>query len=87
MPGHVRDKIKSERAAALSKTAEAAARRFLEERIGERRVVLFEEFTGDGFVTGYTDNYIKVYARGNEINCFKEVRLLEIYKDGMKGEI
>lgn len=87
MPGHVRDKIKSERAAALSKTAEAAARRFLEERTGERRVVLFEEFTGDGFVTGYTDNYIKVYARGNEINCFKEVRLLEIYKDGMKGEI
>jgi hypothetical protein len=38
-------------------------------------------------VTGYTDNYIKVYAEGSEINCFKEVRLLERYRDGMKGEI
>ena len=45
-----------------------------------------EERDGD-LVTGYTDNYIKVYAEGSEINCFKEVRLLERYRDGMKGEI
>ncbi len=59
---------------------------FLEKCIGDRRTVLFEESDGD-LVTGYTDNYIKVYAEGSEINCFKEVRLLERYRDGMKGEI
>ncbi len=40
-------------------------------------------------ISGYSDNYIKVYALGSEadLNCLKKVRLLEEYKDGMKGEI
>ena len=69
----------------LLDAGENCARRFFEGCVGQRRRVLFEEQEGE-YVTGYTDNYIKVYAHGNEINCFKEVTLLEIYKDGMKGE-
>lgn len=44
---------------------------------------------GETYITGYTDNYIKVYVPGGRenLNSFKEVKLLEIYKDGMKGEI
>ncbi|MBQ8563079.1 MAG: tRNA (N(6)-L-threonylcarbamoyladenosine(37)-C(2))-methylthiotransferase MtaB [Firmicutes bacterium] len=54
----------------------------------EIRTVLFEEWDGQ-FITGYTENYIKVYAEGGEgnLNSFQKVRLLEEYKDGMKGEI
>ena len=52
------------------------------------RTVLFEETDG-GLLTGYSENYIKVYASGGEdrLNRFQKVRLLEEYKDGMKGEI
>ena len=63
-----------------------------------RSPVLFEEFieedeagavNGSSMITGYTDNYIKVYAKGgpDDLNSIKKVRLLEKYKDGMKGEI
>ena len=43
----------------------------------------------NSLITGYTDNYIKVYARGDsdDLNSIKKVKLLERYKDGMKGEI
>ena len=48
---------------------------------------LFEENDGD-LCTGYTPNYLKVYAKGEELhNRILPVRLLEPYKDGMLGEI
>ncbi|MGN0718986.1 MAG: tRNA (N(6)-L-threonylcarbamoyladenosine(37)-C(2))-methylthiotransferase MtaB [Anaerovoracaceae bacterium] len=55
---------------------------------GEIRTVLFEEVE-EGLLTGYSENYIKVYAAGGEelLNSFQKVRLLEEYKDGMKGEL
>lgn len=86
MEGQIDSKVKNQRAARLMEAGERASTRFFESCIGDIRTVLFEEKEGE-FVTGYTDNYIKVYARGSEINCFKEVKLIGIYKDGMKGEI
>ena len=86
MDGQIDHRIKNLRMEALTSAAERYVSEFLEKCIGDRRTVLFEERDGD-LVTGYTDNYIKVYAEGSEINCFKEVRLLERYRDGMKGEI
>lgn len=55
---------------------------------GEIRTVLFEEVE-EGLLTGYSENYIKVYAAGGEelLNSFQKVRLLEEYKEGMKGEL
>ena len=54
----------------------------------EVRTVLFEEVE-EGLLTGYSENYIKVYAAGGEelLNSFQKVTLLEEYKDGMKGEL
>ena len=45
--------------------------------------------SGEGLLTGYSENYIKVYAAGGEelLNSFQKVTLLEEYKDGMKGEL
>jgi threonylcarbamoyladenosine tRNA methylthiotransferase MtaB len=67
------------------KAADKAAAEFFAKSIGDVRTVLFEEQDGE-YVTGYTDNYIKVYAKGDKVNCFKQVKLTELYKDGMKGE-
>lgn len=86
MGGQIDPRVKNMRMEKLSAAAEHFVAKFLETCIGDRRTVLFEE-REDGMVTGYTDNYIKVYAEGSEINCFREVKLLERYRDGMKGEI
>ena len=45
--------------------------------------------TKSKLLSGYTENYIKVYALGSSehLNSFQKVKLLEPYKDGMKGEI
>ena len=61
----------------------------MNKRQGAKRQVLFEEISEDGLLTGYTDNYIKVYAIGENamLNQFYNVKLLNEYKDGMKGEI
>ena len=86
MENQIPPEIKNRRMDEISSASEKAVSSFLTKCIGDRRIVLFEEQEGP-YVTGYTDNYIKVYVKSNELNCFKEVKLLEIYKDGMKGEI
>lgn len=88
MKGQVASEIKNERVTALMAAGDNASNDFFERCKGVTRTVLFEEWDGE-FITGYTDNYVKVYAKGSDedLNCFREVKLLEIYKDGMKGEI
>ena len=103
MRDQIRSEVKNQRMALLTQAGEAASKEFFKKSIGDVRTVLFEEQEfideGDGrdecscrgetYITGYTDNYIKVYVPGGRenLNSFKEVKLLEIYKDGMKGEI
>ena len=89
MENQVDGNVKNERSRKLIEKAEADAGRFYKKCRGAVRRVLFEEEADCGMLTGYTDNYVKVYVpAGNEfLNRFSEVRLLEEYKDGMKGEI
>lgn len=89
MPDQVSGDVKNQRSQALMEKAEADAGRFYERCRGAVRRVLFEETAGDGLLTGYTDNYVKTYAAGDEemLNQFYDVKLLEKYRDGMKGEI
>ena len=90
MKGHLDGNTKNDRITRLLDAGERSAREFFAGCLqrGEERTVLFEEWD-DGLITGYTENYIKVYAEGGEehLNSFQKVRLLEEYKDGMKGEI
>ena len=87
-PQQVASQQKNARVALLVQAGERAAQEFFRRAVKDRRRVLFEEREGS-YLAGYTDNYIKVYARGGDeyLNSFQEVKLLEIYKDGMKGEI
>lgn len=89
MTNQVDGSIKNLRSRQLIEKAEIDAGRFYRKCQGASRRVLFEEEVGNGMITGYTDNYIKVYAQGKPalLNQFSMVTLLEEYKDGMKGEI
>ena len=46
------------------------------------------ESSGAQWVTGYTDNYIRTYFRGDPsmFNQFVRVRLVRPFKDGMLAE-
>ena len=87
--GQISGEVKNSRSRILIEKAEADAGRFFTLCRGAKRQVLFEEISEDGLLTGYTDNYIKVYAIGENamLNQFYNVKLLNEYKDGMKGEI
>lgn len=89
MKNQVPEQIKTERSRILGEKAKEAASAFYRKCEGALRRTLFEEFTEEGYITGYTDNYIKVYAEGNSdmLGRFYDVKLCEEYKDGMKGEV
>ncbi len=89
LPDQLSGEVKNRRSKVLIEKAAEDARRFFALCEGAQRRVLFEEMSEDGLLTGYTDNYIKVYVPGGSerLNQFYNVRLLKEYKDGMKGEI
>jgi threonylcarbamoyladenosine tRNA methylthiotransferase MtaB len=88
MSGQIPGALKTSRSRRLIEAAERAADAFFHKAEGSERTVLFEQ-REDGRITGYTDNYIKVYADGDEtmFNQFYHVKLLKKYNDGMLGEI
>ena len=105
MQDQIDGETKNDRVTRLIKKSEEVTRTFLESSAGEIRRVLFEQEEADlpvspasaegnaseetKLLSGYTENYIKVYAFGSpeHLNRFQKVKLLEPYKDGMKGEI
>ncbi len=86
-------KIKKRRSAELIRESEASAVAFLKETLGSRQRVLFEEYHEERtMVSGYSDNYIRVYCPvpdeipGRELmNTLAQVILTEVYLDGVKG--
>ena len=92
LKGRVSGEISAARASDLESVAEETARAFNEKNFGVVHRVLAEE-EQDGFITGYTDNYIRVYI--DVKNCidaprlgdFCRVKLTENYKDGCKAVI
>jgi len=89
MADQVPGDVKNHRSRVLMEKAAEAGRKFFDECAGQTRRVLFEETDGDGLITGFTDNYVKVWAAGGEemLKQFYNVRLVNAFKDGMKGEI
>lgn len=65
-------------------------RNFYEKNIGATRTVLFEQENKDGFINGFTDNYVKVKLPYNTslINHLNEVSIHSFDADGlMNGEL
>ncbi len=96
MKDQIDGETKNERVTRLIKRSEEVTKKFLESSAGEVRRVIFEQEEtgekgegGESLISGYTENYIKVYVFGSpeHLNSFQKVKLLEPYRDGMKGEI
>ena len=90
--GIVPGTLSSERAEELERAAAETAWKFNEKNFETVHRVLTEE-EADGFITGYTDNYIRVYidVRDAEkddaprLGDFCKVQLTENYRDGCKA--
>ena len=86
MPGQHNNATKEARSRAAIAVAEEMSREYREKLIGTRQSVLFEEKDGE-FFTGHAPNYVKVYARGENLhNEIREVTITEVYEDGVLGK-
>jgi threonylcarbamoyladenosine tRNA methylthiotransferase MtaB len=85
LPDKVSPEIKDRRSRVLHEIAEAKRRSFLERCSGQVHRVLFEAISKKGRMHGFTGNYIRVEAPGDEklINRLVNVKLLAPGEDGI----
>jgi threonylcarbamoyladenosine tRNA methylthiotransferase MtaB len=88
LPDQVSDRAKKLRSRMMLKLAEESAQSFRRSFLGSTLPVLFEQRSG-GAWSGLAANYIKVYTKtsGDLTNKLLPVRLGELYRDGVWGEI
>ena len=92
LPDAVPGEMKIDRSDRLEQESQTVAETFVQNNCGKIHTVLTEEIR-DGFMTGYTGNYIKVYlpaeGAGREIEAgiFCRVLLTEPFRDGAMAEI
>lgn len=84
----VSESEKKRRVASLQALADTATEEFHARFCGREMDILFEGYEA-GVVEGLTGNYIRVFAQGTEqdLGSIRRVRLLEFWKDGLRGEI
>ncbi|MGB2129244.1 MAG: tRNA (N(6)-L-threonylcarbamoyladenosine(37)-C(2))-methylthiotransferase MtaB, partial [Flavicella sp.] len=60
-------------------------RAFYESQIGTKHTVLFESENKEGYIQGFTENYVKVKTPWNPalVNTIQEVSLTKIDEDGL----
>ena len=85
MNGVVPKDVRSKRSKMLRGLSVKKRRAFYEKQIGSTRTVLFEGENKQGYIHGFTENYIKVKTPWNPelINTIHEVKLKEIDTDGL----
>ncbi len=78
---------KKRRVHALAAVSERKQRAFCERFLGQEMRVIFEQQDEDGYWSGHTDNYIKVYAKGNiQQGQLISVKLARLFRDGAEAE-
>lgn len=84
----VDDIVKKERTKQLIKLCELNEKQFYKTMLGKTFTMLTEE-EHNGYMQGYTENYIKVYVKkdGLKPNMLIKVKLLELKDDGVMAEI
>ena len=85
MNGVVPKKIRSKRSKMLRGLSAKKRRAFYESQLGTTRTVLFEGENKEGYIHGFTENYVKVKAPWNPelVNTLHQVELTKIDEDGM----
>jgi len=84
MGGVVPKNVRSKRSKMLRGLSVKKRRAFYESQLGSTRTVLFEGENKEGYITGFTENYIKVRLPWNPtlVNTLHKVELTEIDEDG-----
>lgn len=85
MNGVVPKNVRSKRSKMLRGLSVKMRRAFYESQLGTTRTVLFEGENKEGFIHGFTENYVKVKAPWNPelVNTLHQVILTKIDTDGL----
>jgi threonylcarbamoyladenosine tRNA methylthiotransferase MtaB len=85
MDGVVSKKVRNKRSKMLRGLSVKKRRAFYERQIGNDLTVLFEGENKEGYIHGFTENYVKVKSPWNPelVNTLHSVHLTEIDKDGL----
>lgn len=78
-------KVRRKRSKMLRALSVKKRRAFYESQLGSKRFVLFEDGNKDGYIQGFTENYVKVKAPWNPhlVNTLQQVELTSIDIDGL----
>ena len=84
MEGEVAKNVRSKRSKMLRGLSVKKRRAFYESQIGTNRTVLFESENKEGYIHGFTENYVKVKSPWNPelVNTLHNVHLTKIDEDG-----
>ena len=84
MEGVVPANVRSKRSKMLRGLSVKKRRAFYESQIGSNRTVLFESENKEGYIHGFTENYVKVKTPWNPelVNTLHEINLTKIDEDG-----
>ncbi|QXP53539.1 tRNA (N(6)-L-threonylcarbamoyladenosine(37)-C(2))-methylthiotransferase MtaB [Cellulophaga sp. HaHa_2_1] len=85
MDGVVSKNVRSKRSKMLRGLSAKKRRAFYESQLGSIRTVLFEGENKEGYIHGFTENYVKVKSPWNPelVNQLKQVALTTIDEDGL----
>ena len=85
MEGEVAKNVRSKRSKMLRGLSVKKRRAFYENQIGTNRTVLFENENKEGYIHGFTENYVKVKTPWNPelVNTLHEIKLTKIDDDGL----
>ena len=87
MPGQHGNAVKEARAARAAQVAAQLEAEYDEAMIGQVCPVLFEQVE-HGHYTGHAPNYVKVYAKGEDLhNEIRPVKITGLFRDGVLGEL
>ncbi|MAM29176.1 MAG: tRNA (N(6)-L-threonylcarbamoyladenosine(37)-C(2))-methylthiotransferase MtaB [Flavobacteriaceae bacterium] len=85
MEGVVPKKVRAKRSKMLRGLSAKKRRAFYESQLGTQRTILFEGENKEGYIHGFTENYVKVKAPWNPelVNTLHQVVLTTIDDDGL----
>lgn len=85
MEGVVPKNVRAKRSKMLRGLSAKKRRAFYEQQIGSSRTVLFEGENKEGYIHGFTENYVKVKTPWNPelVNTLHDVELTKIDDDGL----
>ncbi len=85
MEGVVSKKTRTKRSKMLRGLSVKKRRAFYESQLGNKLTVLFESENKEGFIHGFTENYVKVKTPWNPelVNTLQKIKLTKIDEDGI----